>query len=326
MARFGSTRPVRREEYHSQHQDPSEGHPEGVPEFPAALPGLHHYGTKQAVPVEHDLDVGPADPYYGTGGMAHGVPAQHHHGGRPTARPEDRAEHGTRQLVEEELRTRPDPIPVYLVDMGGGSGPLKRAALRAVPVSAAGADPQVLVPRNPHRSSVRVLNESGDSPVTATGSFAAAGNGTATLPLGAAITGFDVTIAAPAAANTIVVTVTGAQGGTLTYQLPSTASAIEPLSIRFPAELQPATPATAIAVTATGAAGTPAGNIAVYGAAAGAPVRLLFDLALSGGALLPAGMSSYLQIDTEDEICVYCPAGGPAQISVIEQYDVPSGG
>lgn len=203
MSRFGSsvtTRPVRRESYHEQHQEPSEGHAEGVPEFPGALPGLHHYGTHAAVPVEHELEVGPADPYYGKGGMAHGVVAPPRHGGRPTARPEDRREHGTRDAEVIELAPRPDPVPVYQVELGGGAAPLKRAALRAVPVPLPGADPIVMVPRNTRRSSVRLLNE-------------------ATIP-----------------------------------------------------------------------------------------VRILFDLAASGGALLPASMSSYLEVDTADEICAYVPA------------------
>lgn len=197
---FGSSRPTRREDYHSQQQRPSEGHAEGVPVFPDPLPGSHHYGTKTAVPVEHDLEVPPADPYYGRGGMAHGVVAPVHHGGRPTARPEDRGEHG---LSDEDLREltkpRPDPIAVTVVELGAGAAPLQRAALRSVPVPLPGADPIVLVPRNIRRSSVRLLNE-------------------ATIP-----------------------------------------------------------------------------------------VRILFDLSNSGGALLSASMTSYLEIDTADEVCAYVP-------------------
>lgn len=194
-------RPERRTGEHFQDQDPGGGHAQGVPDFPDPLPGFHHYGEHELVLPHRPLDVGPADPYY-YGGMAHGVATEEiHHGGRPTAKPEDRAAYAaTRQLVEEEVAPKVDPVPVYIVERGAGARPLKRAALRQVPVPAAGADPIVLVPRNPHRSSVRLLNESGS------------------------------------------------------------------------------------------------------------PVRLTFDLTETGGALLPAAMTSYLEIDTEDEICAYLPA------------------
>lgn len=104
-------------------------------------------------------------------------------------------------------------------------------------------------------------------PVTSAAAFAAAGNGTATLPAGVPLTGFDVTAAAAGGANTIVVTVTGAAGGTLTWNVASqSTAAAPPLIIRPPQALLPANPAVGIAVTATGAVGTPAGNIVVYGA------------------------------------------------------------
>ena len=194
-------RPERRAGEHFQDADPSQGHGQGVPQFPEPLPGYHHYRDPDVVLPHQPLDVGPAEPYY-YGGMAHGVPMQViHHGGRPTPRPEDRHQiEASRELVEEETEPAIDPVPVYIVERGAGARPLKRAALRQVTIEAAGADPQVLVPRNPHRSSVRLLNESSS------------------------------------------------------------------------------------------------------------PVRILYDLATIGGALLPANMSSYLEIDTEDEICAYMPA------------------
>ena len=211
-------RPERRAGEHFQDQDPGEGHAQGVPDFPGPLPGFHHYADHELVLPHRPLDVGPADPYYSKG-MAHGVALEEiHHGGRPTAKPEDRAgDAATRQLVEEETAPKVDPVPVYIVERGAGARPLKRAALRQVIVPAPGADPIVLAPRNPHRSSVRVLNESTN------------------------------------------------------------------------------------------------------------PVRLLADLAAIGGALLPANMTSYLEIDTEDEICAYVPAG-TGGTTVTAQGDVTSPG
>jgi hypothetical protein len=196
-------RPERRTEGH-QDQDPTYGHAEGVPDFPEPLPGSHFYTDHEtaAVPVRHELDVGPASPYYGKGGMAHGVEAPVRHGGRPTPRPEDRHEQeASRRIVREETSARPDPVPVVIVETGTGNRPLMRTAFRSVSVPAPGADPIVLVPRNVHRKSVRLLNESTN------------------------------------------------------------------------------------------------------------PVRLTADLTLSGGALLPAQMTSYVEIDGQDEICAYVPSG-----------------
>jgi len=56
------------------------------------------------------------------------------------------------------------------------------------------------------------------------------------------------------------------------------------------------------------------------------PVRITgADLALAGGALLPASMTSYKDFRTREQICAYQPAGntGVANISVIDEYDVP---
>lgn len=213
-----SARPDRSEEGHQARQ-PSAGHSGGVPAAPAPLPGTHSYGVSAAAEPPPVLDVGPAKPYY-SGGMAHGVPAEPEHGGRP-APPADGQLAG--QLVaaaDEEAGHAPDPVPVFIVTKGAGARPLARAALQQILVPAPGADPIVLVPRNPHRSSVRLLNESAN------------------------------------------------------------------------------------------------------------PVRLTGDLTGTGGALLPASMTSYLEIRTQDEICAYQPAGGSgaAAVSVISQYDVPGGG
>jgi len=209
-------RPDRSETGHSNRQ-PSAGSAAGIPVFPEPLPGSDHYRPKQVIPDSTCLDTGPAEAYYAKG-MAHGVPAPPVHGGKPAPDAAERHAIEAARAEKQQLARQPvDPVPVYIVETGGGTRPLKRAALRQVTVQAAGADPQEIVPRNPRRSSVRLLNES-------------------------------ATVA----------------------------------------------------------------------------VRLTFDLTTSGGALLPAAMTSYLEIDTEDQVCAYS-TGAAAAVSVIEQYDVPGG-
>jgi hypothetical protein len=207
-------RPDRKAGEHAQDRDYTGGHAQGIPDFPDPLPGYHLYEVPDVVLPHQPLDVGPAEPYYSKG-MAHGVPLEEiHHGGRPTARPEERAQlAASRDLVGEEIAPRLDPVPVVIVQQGAGARALRRAALRQVLVPAAGADPIVLVPRNAHRKSVLLLNESAS------------------------------------------------------------------------------------------------------------PVRITADLTLTGGALLAAGMTSYREIETEDEICAYVPAAGAdvAQQSIVVQ-------
>lgn len=210
-------RPDRSEEG-GQVRQPEQGHRRGVPPPKPVLPGSHHYPVPGDVPDGPVLDVGPAKPYY-SGGMAHGVPAEVHHGGRPAPASGQQLAARARAETEEAAGTSPDPVPVYLVDEpGSGTRPLTKPALRTVAIATAGADPQVLIPRNPRRKTVKVLNES-------------------------------ATVA----------------------------------------------------------------------------VRITYDLTLSGGALLPAGMTSYLEIPAQEEVCAYCPTGGPAQVSVVDVYDVVKG-
>jgi hypothetical protein len=153
-----------------------------------------------------------------------------------------------------------------------------------------------------------------------------AGNTVAVLPAGSTITKIDLSTIVNASTSTTVI-VSGVQGGPFTFNYVSPTSGIlyfpDPTP---PAGFAPASPASVPTVTFTGVTGTGSGWLTVLGTNGGAAVRILFDLALNGGALLPALMTSYLEIDTADEICAYCPSGGPATISVIEQYDVPAGG
>jgi hypothetical protein len=216
-----AARPEMREQGSEKEHSP--GRALGIPEFPQPLPGSDRYLVKDAAEPHQPLDVGPAKPYY-SGGLAHGVPAPVEHGGRPTARHEDRAEiEASRREVRELTREPADPIPVYVVEKSGGTHPLQRAAFYRKQVPAAGGDPVMIVPKDPRRTSVRLLNEA-------------------------------------------------AAGGNI---------------IRMHAE--------------PGGAAT--------------------------GPALPAAMTGYLEIDTQDEIWALTDAAGTGAtfLSVISQYDVPSG-
>lgn len=141
--------------------------------------------------------------------------------------------------------------------------------VRVIPVLATAAD--MLLLNGPCELSGWSLANVGATPTSAdaTAAFAAAGNATATLALGEQITGFDVSYGQTAAANAATVTVTGAVGGTLTYTVlfEGTGTQTPDLIIRFPQPLAPANPGVGIAVTFTGNANSPAGNIIVYGPA-----------------------------------------------------------
>jgi len=97
----------------------------------------------------------------------------------------------------------------------------------------------------------------------ATAAFAAGAAGTATLPAGSALTGFDITTAAPAAAVTATVTVSNIFNGPYVYDLTEAVATGGMLSVRYPnPQFAPAGgPTVAIAATAGGAAG----HINAYG-------------------------------------------------------------
>lgn len=129
---------------------------------PKVLPGSHHYQEAEELSarLEHPLDVGPAKPYY-SAGMSHGVEADPKHGGRPAPLPTERAEMEA-NAVSHEARylRRPDPVPVYIVSEAQGNRPLTRSVLTNKIVQALGADPTLLVGKDPKRTSVKLLNES----------------------------------------------------------------------------------------------------------------------------------------------------------------------
>ena len=104
----------------------------------------------------------------------------------------------------------------------------------------------------------------------ATGAAAAAGNGSALLPVNDALSQFTLAFGAVLTANTLAVTVTNAQGGTLTYAIPLAVGQNSPFVASFPTPLE-AVAGQQITVTVTGNVNSPTVNITAYGVASPSP-------------------------------------------------------
>jgi hypothetical protein len=121
------------------------------------------------------------------------------------------------------------------------------------------------------RGDIRKLTATGNgvSPVLAANTGAAGGGAVnAALPVGASISGFDVTEGTPTATSQTTVTVTGVAGvagGTLTYYLTGEGTATESAQIRFPSPLVPAVAGVAISVNTIGIAASGAVSVVAYG-------------------------------------------------------------
>jgi hypothetical protein len=326
-----------------------------VPRYPDPLPGKlpHILHAAQALPAQSPpLDVGPARPAYG-GMMAHGVPAPVQHGGRPAPRPEHAAALMANRVPESyQPPPRPSPVPVYLVPEGAGARPLKRIATKQVLVpgpSTAGAPaiPAQICGKDPRRTTVRLMNE---SPAVGSASTVAAGSVAAPVTAGEQIVS-----TGPLPAGTYTVTASTILNGTPTFAdvnnvaLKLNGTQVAVLPVQAASELD-----TSITLTVP----VPAGGIltantiglgsgtAVYNvvlsatpqAAGGMAMRVLTDqvstvpAALGGsveGSLLPPGMSSYQDFQTQDELFVVVDPNSTgtaaAYLSVIIEYSVPNG-
>lgn len=142
---------------------PSEGSPvQGIPAFPAPLPGGHAYVVSaESKPVT--LAVPPPEPYY-AGGMAHGVQEPYSHDVDHKLLGE--FAHMLREMFRAEplMREEPGhkklaPVPVYITESEAGVHPLSRVSTRQV-IIVKGDDPAPLVARLRGRTSVRILVES----------------------------------------------------------------------------------------------------------------------------------------------------------------------
>ena len=333
---------------------PGPGHPaQAIPKFPAPLPGTPEYRVPDPSPVVQQLDVGPAEPYY-SGGLAHGVQMPEiPHGGRPAARPEDRHAFEVSALLEHpEPLPDPDPIPVYVVERSAGNRPLAKAVFRRVPVMP-GADPLVLVPRDLHRTSVRLLNEGSPGTerlVVAPANPAAGALYTYTMQSAGRLKSIGWTFTADAVAATryqdlVISTAAGdilwqqsASGSIIAGQVSYVAlgSGFGTLKQQGAGlsetglpdlDLQPGDTIT-ISIQNIDPGDQISAIVLSILPAAGGGVRLHSWPGDIGGVLLPAGMTSYAEIDTQDEIwAVADPAApGTSWVSVISQYEVPGAG
>lgn len=146
--------PEEREIGQSALQDPA-----GSP-IPGLTGNIVNYATqRQAVPVGE-----PMDQFRGM--MAHGVPheldtteerAQAERGGPNVAR--------TRPVPAEKPRELPPPVPVYIVEFGGGNDVIRSASPRHLTVANSASDATRLGGRNPKRNRIGLLNEDGTTDV-----------------------------------------------------------------------------------------------------------------------------------------------------------------
>lgn len=104
------------------------------------------------------------------------------------------------------------------------------------------------------------------TPTTGNGTFVAGGNGSASLPVNSAITGFTVSWGTVSTGNTVTITVTNTvTGQTLTYAAVLAVGQNNAFSVSYPRDGIPAAAGQAITVTVTGNINSPAGTIVVTG-------------------------------------------------------------
>lgn len=298
----------------------------GVPE--ADVPGgKTHLVNPQAVPeTPAPRPERPADSH-----KYHGV------------KPLDNGGYDTPPDATEERAPRPAPephlsdaVPVFITEGPGSERKIRRLITEGPVTLAAGTtDPVRLADRDPDRVKLWVCNETegaaDSAPVTAQGTFTGAGGGSASLPAGDAITGFIITAAHAAAVEDVTVTVTGAQGGTQTYNYvePNAGNSYGELAVTYPDPLEPAVAGGVITVAVSVNASGSAGNINVFGASAGAGAPGLrigdWETASDGrGMLMPAGtMKDFV---TQDALYMINESGAPVTVSWGYETMVPAEG
>ena len=138
----------------------------------------------------------------------------------------------------------------------------------------------------------------GGAAVGAAASFLAGAAGNAALPsAGNHLTGFDVTMAAVAAAAGGTVTVSNVVGGPFVYNIEALVGQATLLSIRFPTPLQPSGGIPTVAISAIVGGG--AGNIDIFGITSADPavVRLHDGLAANNRLLAVIDIAAAGQTD-----------------------------
>lgn len=116
--------------------------------------GLNHNDANPVAEHETPAAAGPLDPFRGM--MAHGVPPEHvglYH--------RETAGHARHPAGPEFAKLPPavTPVPVYVVDSGGGPRPRARVAYHHITAPAAGNEPVSVCGADLSRALVQVLNE-----------------------------------------------------------------------------------------------------------------------------------------------------------------------
>lgn len=161
-------------------------------------------------------------------------------------------------------------------------------------------------------------------PVAGTnGAFAAAAGGSATLPAGSSLTGFDVNIAAATAAGATTVTVSNVLGANYVYTIQQETTQGAVLSIRYPGNGLPAASSGAVpTVTVNATAGGGAGTISIYGNSVNSAQSIVIGTMAQvlqglGYQLLTTGQS----VESKNQQGLYAAAiGGTAlSLSVLDE-------
>lgn len=109
-------------------------------------------------PVEHQaVPTRPARPPYHYGLNSHGVPFEEHGRYDRTLDQGVRVDEKRPPLASES--PMPEPVPVYIVEQGGGRDPLAITGTKRLTLPAAGSEPVQIVDQNEGRSLVQLLNE-----------------------------------------------------------------------------------------------------------------------------------------------------------------------
>jgi hypothetical protein len=113
---------------------------------------------------------------------------------------------------------------------------------------------------------IAATQQTGNVVAGSNAAFAAGAAGTATLPAGSTLTGFDLTVSAATAAGLATVTVSNVIGGNYTYSIQEETGGGVTMSIRYPGSGLPATSAAAVPTVAIGTlASGGSGTINIYG-------------------------------------------------------------
>lgn len=134
---------------------PDKGYDSPIKAGPTGGPHITNHPTvRQQVPVPE-----PKPEYRGV--MEHGVPADFQENTRERADQERGPNIGQHSVkpVYKDARHKPEPVPVYIVQLGGGTHPLKKAVVKHVLVNSMnGSDPILICGRDLNRTKVRLCN------------------------------------------------------------------------------------------------------------------------------------------------------------------------